>query len=65
MATNTPLERAMRELTALEDPKMREANQRRGDDHGINLTRLRALAKRLTTQHELALQLRTGTARRA
>ena len=36
---------------------MREANERRGDDHGVNLTHLRALAKRLTTQHELALQL--------
>jgi 3-methyladenine DNA glycosylase AlkD len=47
----------MRELAALEDPKMREANQRRGDDHGVNLTHLRALAKRLKTQHDLALQL--------
>ncbi len=32
----------MRELAALEDPKMREANERRGDDHGVNLTHLRA-----------------------
>jgi 3-methyladenine DNA glycosylase AlkD len=47
----------MRELAALEQRKMREANERRGDDHGINLTELRALAKRLKTQHELALQL--------
>jgi 3-methyladenine DNA glycosylase AlkD len=47
----------MRELAALEDPKMREANERRGDDHGVNLTHLRALAKRLKTQHDLALQL--------
>jgi len=47
----------MRELAALENPKMREANERRGDDHGVNLTQLRALAKRLKTQHELALQL--------
>ncbi|RPI60131.1 MAG: hypothetical protein EHM50_07960 [Lysobacterales bacterium] len=47
----------MRELAALEEPKMREANERRGDDHGVNLTQLRALAKRLKTQHELALQL--------
>jgi len=47
----------MRELAALEDPKMREANERRGDDHGVNLTQLRALAKRLKTQHDLALQL--------
>src|SRR5215475_15816538 len=47
----------MRELAALDDPKMREANERRGDDHGVNLTQLRALAKRLKTQHDLALQL--------
>ena len=47
----------MRDLAALEDPRLREANERHGDDHGVNLTRLRALAKRLKTQHELALQL--------
>ena len=47
----------MRELAALEDPKMREANERRGDDHGVNLTHLRALAKRLKMQHDVALEL--------
>ncbi|WP_258118765.1 DNA alkylation repair protein [Mesorhizobium onobrychidis] len=46
----------MRELSALEDPKMREANERRGDDHGVNLSHLRSLAKRLKTQHELAFR---------
>lgn len=57
MATNPLLEKVIRELAALEEPKMREANERRGDDHGVNLTHLRAIAKRLKTQHELALQL--------
>src|SRR5215510_4809684 len=57
MSTNTTLKKVMRELAALDEPKMREANERRGDDHGVNLTHLRALAKRLKTQHELALQL--------
>ena len=57
MAPNTALEDVLRELAALDEPKMREANERRGDDHGVNLTRLRALAKRLKTQHELALRL--------
>src|SRR5262245_41811764 len=57
MATNTALENVRGELAALEEPKTREANQRRGDDHGVNLTHLRALAKRIKTQHELALQL--------
>ena len=57
VAINIVLKDVMRELAALEAPKMREANERRGDDHGVNLTHLRALAKRLKTQHELALQL--------
>ncbi|WP_233159401.1 DNA alkylation repair protein [Pseudonocardia sp. MH-G8] len=45
------------ELAALEDPKTREVNARHGDDHGVNLTELRALAKRLKTQQELARRL--------
>jgi 3-methyladenine DNA glycosylase AlkD len=57
MSTSTTLKQVMRELAALEDPKMREANERQSDDHGVNLTRLRELAKRLKTQHELALEL--------
>ena len=28
------------ELAALEDPRMREVNERHGDDHGVNLTKL-------------------------
>ena len=57
MSTNTTFKDVMREVAALEDPVMRAANERRGDDHGVNLTKLRALAKRLKTQHDLALQL--------
>ncbi|WP_405877774.1 MULTISPECIES: DNA alkylation repair protein [unclassified Streptomyces] len=44
----------MAELAALEDPKARAVNERHGDDHGVNLSKLRALAKRLKTQQELA-----------
>lgn len=51
------LKDVLSELAALENPKMREANERHGDDHGVNLSHLRALAKRLKTQHELALEL--------
>lgn len=51
------LAEAMAELDSLADPKMREANEKRGDDHGVNLSRLRALAKRLKTDHELAFAL--------
>ncbi|WP_185261626.1 DNA alkylation repair protein [Pseudarthrobacter sp. NBSH8] len=47
----------MAELAVLEDPKVREANEKRGDDHGVNLSKLRAVAKRLKTQHELARAL--------
>lgn len=45
------------ELAALADPRAREVNERHGDDHGVNLSKLRAIAKRLKTQHELALEL--------
>ncbi|MFF4810300.1 DNA alkylation repair protein [Micromonospora chersina] len=47
----------MAELAALEDPKARQVNERHGDDHGVNLGKLRALAKRLKTQQNLACQL--------
>jgi len=45
------------ELAALEDPKARVVNEKHGDDHGVNLGKLRELAKRLKTQQELARQL--------
>jgi 3-methyladenine DNA glycosylase AlkD len=47
----------MAELATLEDPKARAVNERHGDDHGVNLGKLRALAKRLKTQQELARRL--------
>lgn len=47
----------MAELAALEDPKIREVNEKHGDDHGVNLGKVRTLAKRLKTQQELARQL--------
>ncbi len=47
----------MAELAELEDPKIREVNVRHGDDHGVNLTRLRAIAKRLKIQQDLAGEL--------
>lgn len=33
---------------------MRAANEKRGDDHGIHLSKLRALAKKIKTDHALA-----------
>lgn len=45
------------ELAELEDPKILAVNERHGDDHAVNLTKLRAVAKRLKTQQELARDL--------
>jgi 3-methyladenine DNA glycosylase AlkD len=53
----TTVHEVMAELAALDDPKMRAVNEKHGDDHGVNLTELRALAKRLKTQPVLARQL--------
>ncbi|MEV4516300.1 DNA alkylation repair protein [Dactylosporangium sp. NPDC049525] len=53
----TTVAEVMAELAALEDPKARAVNERHGDDHGVNLGQLRALAKRLKTQQELAGEL--------
>ncbi|SHN46715.1 DNA alkylation repair protein [Cryptosporangium aurantiacum] len=47
----------MAELAALEDPKTRAVNEKHGDDHGVNLGTLRAVAKRLKTQQDLAVAL--------
>ncbi|MEV6441624.1 DNA alkylation repair protein [Amycolatopsis sp. NPDC051716] len=47
----------MAELAALDDPRIRAVNERHGDDHGVNLGKLRALAKQLKTQQELAREL--------
>lgn len=44
-------------LAELEDPRIRAVNERHGDDHGVNLGHLRALAKELKTQPELAREL--------
>lgn len=45
------------ELAALEDQRIREVNERHGDTHGVNLGKLRAIAKRLRIQHDLAREL--------
>ena len=53
----TTVEEVLAELAGLEDPRARAVNERHGDDHGVNLGKLRALAKRLKTQHDLAGRL--------
>jgi 3-methyladenine DNA glycosylase AlkD len=54
---DTMLAELMAELAALEDPRARAVNEKHGDDHGVNLSKLRAIAKRLKTQQDLARQL--------
>ncbi len=53
----TTVAELMAELAALEDPKARVVNEKHGDDHGVHLGKLRAVAKRLKTQPELARRL--------
>jgi 3-methyladenine DNA glycosylase AlkD len=53
----TTVAEVMAELAGLEDPKARAVNEKHGDDHGVNLSKLRALAKRLKTQQDLAREL--------
>ncbi|MFE6915345.1 DNA alkylation repair protein [Streptomyces rubiginosohelvolus] len=61
MAAESPVDatvaEVMAELAALEDPRARAVNEKHGDDHGVNLGKLRAVAKRLRTQQELAVRL--------
>lgn len=48
MAASTPDQQVrdvMAELAALEDPRIRAVNMRHGDDHGVNLSALRRVAK--------------------
>ncbi len=44
-------------LASLEDEKIRAVNARHGDDHAVNLTKLRAVAKDLKKNDELAAGL--------
>ena len=53
----TTVTEVMAELAALDDPRVRAVNEKHGDDHGVKLGELRALAKRLKTQQELAREL--------
>ncbi|MEV0674978.1 DNA alkylation repair protein [Actinosynnema sp. NPDC050436] len=55
--TGTTVAEVMAELAALDDPRARAVNEKHGDDHGVNLGKLRAVAKRLKTRHDLAREL--------
>ncbi|WP_306318009.1 MULTISPECIES: DNA alkylation repair protein [unclassified Streptomyces] len=57
MPTEPTVAELLAELADLEDPKARAVNERHGDDHGVNLGKLRAIAKRLKTRQDLAVGL--------
>jgi hypothetical protein len=44
---STTVPELLAELTALADPRILEVNAKHGDDHAVNLSRLREVAKRL------------------
>ncbi len=48
---------ALAALAALEDPKARAVNERHGDAHGVNLSKMRGLAKQVGTSTDLAREL--------
>lgn len=56
-AAGTTVAEVTAELAALEDSRTREVNERHGDDHGVKLGALRALAMRLGTRPELSREL--------
>ncbi|WP_344030584.1 DNA alkylation repair protein [Leucobacter iarius] len=56
--TETNTATAVREqLAALEDPRVRAVNERHGDSHGVNLTKLRAVAKAAGRDEAAAAEL--------
>lgn len=54
MTIEAELQEVLGELAALEDDRFRAVNLRQGDDHAVNLSQLRTIAKRLKGQHQLA-----------
>src|SRR3954452_6566954 len=54
---STSLADALSALAALEDPKARAVNERHGDAHGVNLSKLRALAKAIGADPDLSRAL--------
>ncbi|AST20699.1 DNA alkylation repair protein [Corynebacterium glutamicum ATCC 14067] len=55
--TSTLAESTLASLKELEDPKILAVNERHGDDHAVNLTKLRAVAKELKKNQPLAREL--------
>lgn len=56
-AVEPTVESVLAELATLEDPKVRAVNEKHGDAHGVNLTKLRAVAKEIKSNPGLAVEL--------
>jgi len=54
---NSTVTGILAELAALEDPKARAVNERHGDAHGVNLSKLRTVAKSAGSSTDLARSL--------
>ncbi len=57
METAYSLDLVMAEIAGYEDPRMRAVNEKHGDDHGVNLSKIRALAKQIKSNGSLAREL--------
>ena len=57
MPVQSTVSGVLAELAELEDPRVRAVNEKHGDSHGVNLTKLRAVAKEIKSNPELALEL--------
>ena len=57
-STGTSVAELKVELAGFENLRAREVNEKHGDDQGVSLGKLRAVAKRLKMQHQLARDLR-------
>ena len=57
MPVQSTVSGVLAELAALEDPRVRAVNEKHGDNHGVNLTKLRGVAKEIKSNPELALEL--------
>lgn len=54
MTIEAELQEVLGELAALEDDRFRAVSLRQGDDHAVNLSQLRTIAKRLKRKPQLA-----------
>ncbi|EFL07272.1 conserved hypothetical protein [Streptomyces sp. AA4] len=57
LVADATLDGVLDRLAEMDDPRIRAVNENHGDDHSVNLGKLRALAKELKAQPDLAREL--------